>query len=281
MTNNTGDSHATGRSRVQPSDDPREIEQKIDQKRADISYTLRQLEAQISPNHYMNQGLGIVREHGNDLIRTVGRTFKENPAPFIVSGAALAWLALSASSRQGSAHNSDGGSDGTHVKSDASRDGKITANHLLGAPHNAHGDDVEHNNQTTNDNDARLLDDLADALENLSSATVELKDDTKTKYEELRIQAYKQSSKLRDAAKAHAARMNEKVGQVEPGAIRPVTDAQRYIKSQPLIAGLISFAIGAVLGSVVPKNPAESRARGSVTDNAKAKISDSTRPGTQ
>ena len=269
MTNNTGDRHPEGRSRVQPSDDPRDIEQQIDQKRADISSTLRQLEAQISPNHYMNQGLGIVREHGNDLIRTVGRTFKENPAPFIVSGAALAWLALSASSRQGSPQISDEGSKGSHVKSDASLNSEITATHLLCATHHAHHGDDENNVQTTSDNDAKLLDELADALEKLSSATVDLKEDTKTKYEELRIQAYKQSSKLRDAATAHAARMNARVGQVEPEAISPVTDAQRYIKSQPLIAGLISFAIGAVLGSVVPKNHAKSPATGSLTDNAK------------
>ncbi len=77
--------------------DPRHIEQHNDRKRAEISQTLDELEGRLSPQQVVDQGMDLMREHAGDLANTLGRSFKQNPAPFIVTGAALAWLAASTS----------------------------------------------------------------------------------------------------------------------------------------------------------------------------------------
>ena len=90
-----------GAHAIDPNASPDVIEGQIDAKRADISRTLSQLESQFSPNRMMDY----VRDNGGEVAENLGRSFKSNPVPFIVTGIGLAWLM---SSTQGS--NRGGGS---------------------------------------------------------------------------------------------------------------------------------------------------------------------------
>ena len=77
-----------GRHHIDPDASPDVIEGQIDAKRADISRTLSQLEHQFSPNRMMDY----VRDNGGEVANNLGRSFKQNPVPFIVTGVGLAWL---------------------------------------------------------------------------------------------------------------------------------------------------------------------------------------------
>ena len=79
--------HASGHA-IDPDASPDVIEGQIDAKRADISRTLSQLENQFSPNRMMDY----VRDNGGEVAENLGRSFKSNPVPFIVTGIGLAWL---------------------------------------------------------------------------------------------------------------------------------------------------------------------------------------------
>lgn len=76
------------RNQIDPDASPDVIESQIDAKRADISRTLSQLEQRFSPNQVMDY----VRDNGGEVAENLGRSFKRNPVPFIVTGIGLAWL---------------------------------------------------------------------------------------------------------------------------------------------------------------------------------------------
>ncbi len=67
---------------------PDVIESQIDAKRADISRTLSQLEQRFSPNQMMDY----VKDNGGEIADNLGRSFKRNPVPFVLTGIGLAWL---------------------------------------------------------------------------------------------------------------------------------------------------------------------------------------------
>ena len=79
---------AENRQHIDPDAPPDVIESQIDAKRADISRTLSQLEQRFSPNQMMDY----VRDNGGEVAENLGRSFKRNPVPFIVTGIGLAWL---------------------------------------------------------------------------------------------------------------------------------------------------------------------------------------------
>ena len=79
---------AENRHPIDPDAPPEVIESQIDAKRADISRTLSQLEQRFSPN----QMFDYVRDNGGEVAENLGRSFKRNPVPFIVTGIGLAWL---------------------------------------------------------------------------------------------------------------------------------------------------------------------------------------------
>lgn len=79
-----------------------EIEREVERTRANVSETLEELRERMSPTNIVDQVVGLARETGaDDAIAAAGRAVKNNPLPFLVIGAGLAWLVAS------SLHKSD------------------------------------------------------------------------------------------------------------------------------------------------------------------------------
>ena len=89
--------YPTDETAIDPDASPSVIESQIDAKRADISRTLSQLEQRFSPN----QMVDYVRDNGGEMAQNLGRSFRDNPVPFIVTGVGLAWLMSSTQGRGG------------------------------------------------------------------------------------------------------------------------------------------------------------------------------------
>lgn len=89
-------------SRIDSHASPDVIESQIDAKRADISRTLSQLEQRFSPN----QVVDYVKDNGGEIADNLGRSFKRNPVPFVITGIGLAWL-MSSTRDSGSNEDAD------------------------------------------------------------------------------------------------------------------------------------------------------------------------------
>ncbi|QJQ96315.1 MULTISPECIES: DUF3618 domain-containing protein [Halomonadaceae] len=75
---------------------PDEIETEIHETRAKLDNTLTELENRLSPAKIMDSAYHHFRNGGaNEFFASLGKTIKENPVPFLVTGIGLGWLALS------------------------------------------------------------------------------------------------------------------------------------------------------------------------------------------
>lgn len=75
---------------------PEEIENDIYETRARLDDTLHELEARLSPQHWVDSAFDYVRQGGaNDVVSRVGQTVKRNPLPVMLTSIGLGWLAVS------------------------------------------------------------------------------------------------------------------------------------------------------------------------------------------
>jgi hypothetical protein len=84
-------------SATESKKDPATLEREIDQTRAEMNQTLNALERKLSPGELLDESLTYVRQHGGDLLSSVGNTIRENPGPALLTGAGLAWMVLASS----------------------------------------------------------------------------------------------------------------------------------------------------------------------------------------
>ena len=89
--------------RIDPDAPAGVIEKQIDEKRANINRTLNALEERFSPGQMVDQTLGMVRDNGGEVMQNLGRSFRDNPMPFLLTGIGLAWVMASSSASGASA----------------------------------------------------------------------------------------------------------------------------------------------------------------------------------
>jgi Protein of unknown function (DUF3618) len=75
--------------------------------RADMDRTIEALESKFSPREVMDRSLGYLREHGAEIVASVGDTVRSNPVPVAMTAAGLVWLAASIVSRRGESVSTD------------------------------------------------------------------------------------------------------------------------------------------------------------------------------
>ena len=88
--------------RIDPDASAGTIEKQIDAKRADINRTLSALEERFSPGQMVDQTLGLVRDNGGEVVQNLGRSFRDNPMPFVLTGVGLIWAMASSGPGGGS-----------------------------------------------------------------------------------------------------------------------------------------------------------------------------------
>lgn len=84
----------------------REAERDVEAARANLAGSINDLEARLSPNALVEQGLAYFRSDGRRHLDTLVRNAQANPIPLVLIGIGVAWLALgsgSTASRRSSA----------------------------------------------------------------------------------------------------------------------------------------------------------------------------------
>jgi len=287
------------RTTIDPDASPRALESQLDAKRADLHRTLTQLEDRFNPEQVMDY----VRENGGEIAGNLGRTFKQNPVPFVLTGVGLAWLmsAQSNANREPTypRYRSDRYTGNPYYEEDdietvratrysaQYRDRPSAGYATGGAGYSTSGsgdtghDDDEGVMDTAKQKFAEAGDAISDATDRAKSSMAEMSDEAKARYESMQRDTSRRYSRMSEASKRRYAMLDDEArgryDRARASAQRAAETARRqarssaerggeFLKEQPLVAGAIGAAIGALIGSLLPPSRVEDRTFGEQAD---------------
>lgn len=270
----TSESAANG-GRIDSNASPDAIERQIDARRARIDRQLGELEERMSPKQLLNQGMDLFRDQGGDVANRLGRSFRDNPAPFIVAGVGLAWLMASTS--RSSRNSYDGyeahdDHDDYRGRNDRERygygrrssrnwsdsvDGELRYGDLSAASPDYRDSDAS---------DESMFDKAGNVIDELGDRASDLVDSASEKVDHARERGVAHKRHMQQEAHYRMQQMRDSGRHVGIRARRGADDVSQYLQEQPLIGGLLGLAAGAVIGSLLPPSDMEDDLMGEQSD---------------
>jgi ElaB/YqjD/DUF883 family membrane-anchored ribosome-binding protein len=213
-----------------------EIEHEVEQTRAGLTNTLDELRERASPGQLFEQALDYARSSGgNEFVRNLGTSVRDNPLPLLLIGAGIGWLIMSGGSRTG----------GTTAPMAASPDRSIGTG---GTRVRVYGDGAESGESITGRASAAVnaaRDSVADAAGSVADS--------------LRGAAAAVTDRVTGGGQDMQARVGELGDQTRQGVTW-------LMREQPLVLGAIGVALGAAVGALLPGTEAEDRLMGQTRD---------------
>jgi vacuolar-type H+-ATPase subunit H len=221
-------SHTDRKARNTREKTSQELEREVQSTRQSLHETIDELEARLSPGQLVDQAMSYLRSSGpREFARNLGRSVNENPLPVAFAAASFAWLIYASSRSRRHGHAYGYGEP-------ASR---------------GDGHDLSERAASAADRAGRKLAEarekgreaIRDAGATLSERATRFGDD-----------ASEAAERVRDEA-AYRAR------QVRRGV-------ERTLHDEPLLAGMASFAVGAILAAMLPPTRSEDETLGPLRD---------------
>ena len=250
--------------------DPATLEHEVDQIRARLGETVEELGDRLSPGELLDQALTVLRRHGGEFGRNLGRQAKNNPVPLILTGIGLTWLmSASGSSRyaytRAGSYDPYGHRDLSYGDFEAYDDSVgyvgtgMSPTAGVGATAPTHGDlrQDEHDESLVERGKSRV----AEAGDRLRSAAHEAKVQVRSTAGAARQGMHDQTEHVREQAAhlKHAARRQAEHLQ---------SSFEDLLNEQPLLAGALGVALGAALGALIPSTETEDELMGRARDQA-------------
>jgi hypothetical protein len=242
-----------------------EIEREVEQTRAGLTNTLDELRERASPGQLFEQALDYVRSSGgNEFVRNLGTSVRDNPLPLLLIGAGIGWLMMSGGSRKGGATTPMTASPGRSIRTGGTRvrvygDGAESGESLTGrasATVSAARDNIAGAADQAIDKVGQAYHSVADAA---GSATDSVRDAAGAVADSLRGAA----AAVTDRVTGSGQDMQARAGELGDQARQGVTWLMR---EQPLVLGAIGVALGAAVGALLPGTEAEDRLMGQTRD---------------
>ena len=223
---------------------PEEIQRDIDRTRAEIGETIETIRQKMSPGELLDQALDYFKNSGpSQFTSNLGETVKNNPVPVTLIGLGIGWLML-AGSRDShpsrtwgtSSHTRD--SVGAAASSTAAKAGQMMqgARERTGAAREHMGEMAHSAQERMGEASARLGEVAEGARYQMGEAAARM-----------RHQVRSQSAQARDTF--------------------------NYLRDeQPLILGVLGFALGAALGAGLPPTRHEDELMGEMRDEAMNRV---------
>jgi ElaB/YqjD/DUF883 family membrane-anchored ribosome-binding protein len=240
------------------------LEHEAEHVRWQVSQTLDELRSRITPGQVIDQVVDYAKEgNAREFVNNFGRQVKENPLSLTLIGAGLAWLMLG-DRRLARARTSDSErSAGEHEAQLADR--------INEAGHNL-GDRADESlavlGTAARDTKARAdaaLDRAGDAMEH---ATESAKEAAESSYHRAAKSVEEAAGSAQDTATStyHAVARKTgdlagKVGSTATAAVRRTKSVGRsaldLCREQPLVLAGLGLAVGAAIGTLLPRTPAD------------------------
>ena len=272
------------------SDDPKQIEEDLENTRARLSQNLGELGDRMSPGNIVDEALRYFETGPKEFAGTLGSQVQKNPMATLVTAAGLAWLAMGRNAdKPRVGHGGDVRSDtsiyhlpdgeNSDVDSDLySRDltyretfdrsrSEIASGSLL--------DEVRNFiKRETNESDTSYYKRLDDSY--ASKLSISRRDDEDEETYRVRIRSAVDATKqkaeaARNAIRASASDARQRLGVVSSQAGAKATQAKdkaaEFHDENPLVSGAIAIAVGALAGSLFPTTKQEREALEPITDD--------------
>lgn len=289
----------TARTTTDPgSKSAAEIEREVREERAHVEQTLDAIQDRLSPGQLVDQAVTYIRTSGgSDFVRNLGDSVRQNPIPIALIGVGLAWMMFASSRGEGYRSSTYWGDDDLDEYEDEyEADYYARTGYETGTEY---PDGGEASTATSGLHEAASEGEHGPSWGERAKATAA---GARERADELRRRARETAagakssvggigSRARRAASEAGARvggmgararermahaghdLSERAGQTGAYA-RQYGDRARQgflytLNEQPLVLGAIGLAVGAALGSILPRSEREDRLMGGASDRLK------------
>ena len=244
-----------------------EIEREVEQTRAGLTNTLDELRERASPGQLFEQALDYARSSGgNEFVRNLGTSVRDNPLPLLLIGAGIGWLMMAGGSRPGGTTSSMGASPNHSMGTGSTRvrvygNGAESGDSMTGrasAVVSAARGSVAGATDQAKEKVGQAYDNVADVA---SSAPDSIRDAAGAMADSLRGAA----TSVTDRVTGSGQEVHARAGELGDQAHQGVTWLMR---EQPLVLGAIGVALGAAVGALLPGTEAENQLMGQARDAA-------------
>jgi ElaB/YqjD/DUF883 family membrane-anchored ribosome-binding protein len=230
------------------------IEHDLDVTRARMDSRLNDLQEQLSPGQVLNDLMAYFRgSEGGDFARSLMASVKANPLPAALTGIGLTWLMVGGSAPEKTPGAPMDGSayDDIDIRVRSAADGVLRE---TGEEDNAYEERI-------NDARGKVLGVVRDAQDTAASFGQRVQDT----WDSARQKVTEKAHDLRDSAAGTA----DQAVHGAQAAQRAATDFVSTLGDNPVALGAIGFAIGALLGAVIPQSKEEENALGGLAGQAR------------
>ena len=260
---------------------PEQIERELEEHRAEISRTIEAIQYKITPGQLATDAYGYVRDSSGDFVKNLGTAAKSNPVPVALIGLGIAWLMLGGctpgylqSSRSQSYDTGDtdsGGAFGGAIGAASSyvrppgEQARSAGGYMSSAGH-AVSDAVSRVGSSLRGMGQRAGETASGMGQSLGGTASSASDRVRQMGEDVRNLASEWSegaSGMTETARDRAHRASEIV---QEQAMEMRDNTSQMLRDQPLIAGALGIAIGAVIGALLPLSRRENEMMGETRD---------------
>ncbi len=231
------------------------IEADINRSRHALNDTIEQLGGKLSPGQIVDEALGLAQGQLGHFTANLGRQVRDNPVPLLLIGAGIGMLMLNARKDQQPSISDD----------------DWRAEHHFRKVEHARANSPRTDNETDEAYSARLHEAHASAL-NLKQHAGEAVDAFKARVTRTVEGMERRAMNVRDSvqagiskAGAYAGDQARNIGAVAANAKDQAVD---FYDDNPLAAGAIGLAVGALIGSLTPLSSVERGGLQGVADKA-------------
>ena len=278
-----------------------EIEREIEGRRARIEQQVDQITSKVSPGQLLDEALRYMRKGPvADYTRNLGHSVVENPMPLALMGASLAWLAVQSNLPRGETSN-DGDEAPGYSRYVADDDDHYPVATIQGRAlkrlgivegeegrHSEFADDAGRKFKALTDEAGQraghFIDDsgrmFGGFIDETGDRVTDFRDEAGNRLHRAAGWASHSWHKAGEDVSAFGDRVRREAGRMGEQAQRASDTLQRqggrvarmaddFVHDQPLVSGLIAFAIGALFGGALPSTREEDKAFGEAADKVK------------
>ena len=231
---------------------PAQIQRDIDRTRAEMGNTLDTIREKLSPGQLIDEALAYLKRNApGQFANNLGETVKQNPVPVSLIGIGIAWLMMARSRDPypSSSWTTDGR---THSKlGEAASSATAKAGQVIQGVRERAGE-------------------ASGRIGEMAHSAQERVGETRERIGEMAHSAQERVGEAREriGEMAHSARhqVGEAANRIRYQTVR-AKDTYNYLRTeQPLILGVLGFALGAALGAGIPSTRQEDELMGEMRD---------------
>jgi hypothetical protein len=265
-----------------------QLEREAEETRAQISSTLDELRARVTPGHMVDQLVDYANDStGGMFFRNLQQQIAANPLPVALMGTGLAWLAMS---NRRARTNADSRANRLASKTrerfeDASEQVRNTARRAGGT--------IRETTNEWSDQAGSVVSEVQDASRTRMASAL---DSASEVYDGTAERAGQAAARIKESARAAADSLAETAGETYDAAAERARRASNKLKEsasrmggnlagtgsniksflndQPLVLAGIGLAIGAIIGAALPSTAAEDELMGEESEALKQKAAE-------